>query len=146
MDEHADELNSLGHEPIETDVRAVWRTGAVIAGVVIASYVLIIGLMKWFTAIEGGPPANYAAMTNPNWEEQNPLQQLRVRERQLLNKYEWVDPATGVARIPVDRAIEIVSQSGLPAALKGPAASDSTSTQPSSSPGNTAATAENNEP
>lgn len=125
----AENAKPLSHEPVETDVRAVWRTGAVIAGVVIASYLLVTGLLKWFAATEGGPPANQAAKADPNWDEQNPLQRLRIREQQLLNNYEWVDPATGIARVPVDRAIEIISQNGLPAALQGPAPTNATSLQ-----------------
>lgn len=135
MDHHTDDkLNSLGHEPIETDVRNVWRTGAVLATVVIASYVLIIGLLKWFATSDGGPPASYSAKTDPEWDEQNPMQQLRLREQQVLQNYEWVEPSAGVARIPVDRAIEIVAETGLPTALPNSASTDSTSTPRSDPP------------
>jgi hypothetical protein len=45
------------------------------------------------------------------------LRQLRLQEQQLLEKYEWVDQTNGIARIPVDRAMEIVSKTGLPTEL-----------------------------
>ncbi|MDB6017098.1 MAG: hypothetical protein JWR19_1587 [Pedosphaera sp.] len=43
------------------------------------------------------------------------LQELRAREDAELNNYGWVDRKTGVVRIPVERAIDIIAQKGLPA-------------------------------
>ena len=77
---------------------------------------------------------------------QRPLQQLRRHEHELLNKYEWINLAAGVARIPVERAIEVISQNGLPAALNVPAATDASSMQEPISAGNNSPTAEENEP
>ncbi len=48
----------------------------------------------------------------------NPSQELReVRrwEDDRLHGYEWVDKETGVFRIPIDRAMELLAESGLPA-------------------------------
>jgi hypothetical protein len=42
------------------------------------------------------------------------LQDLRDSEDAILNNYGWVDPGKGTVRIPVDEAITIVSQKGLP--------------------------------
>ena len=133
-DRDLNELAALGHEPIETDVRAVWRTGAALAVVVVATFVLIIGLMKWFAAAKGAPAANYAATNDPKPNQQVSLQELRVQEQEMLNEYEWVDQASGTARIPVIRAIEIISESGLPVALLGPAATDTGSRNQSAQP------------
>ncbi len=38
----------------------------------------------------------------------------KTQEDELLNSYGWVDKAAGIARIPIDRAIEITAQQGLP--------------------------------
>jgi hypothetical protein len=38
------------------------------------------------------------------------MDQLRARDREVLTTYGWVDPAHGVARIPVDRAISILAE------------------------------------
>lgn len=133
-DRNPHELATFGHEPVETDVRAVWRTGAVIAAVVIATYLLILGMMKWFLHAEGSPAANAAAITEINWPQQNPLQQLRGTEQKLLDNYGWIDREAGIARIPVDRAIEIISQNGLPLALQGSSAPGQNSAQQSNGP------------
>jgi len=42
------------------------------------------------------------------------IKDLRRAERRLLDRYEWVDRKTGTVRIPVDRAMEIVTERGLP--------------------------------
>jgi hypothetical protein len=49
------------------------------------------------------------------------LQALRQREDAVLSGYAWVDRAKGEAQVPVDRAIEIVSESGLPVKYGNPA-------------------------
>lgn len=50
------------------------------------------------------------------------LQQMRAEEERALTSYEWVDEAGGVARIPVERAIEILSEEGLPEVVSAPSA------------------------
>jgi hypothetical protein len=42
------------------------------------------------------------------------LLSLRAQEEAELNSYGWIDPKAGVVRIPIDRALELVSQRGLP--------------------------------
>ena len=43
------------------------------------------------------------------------LQTLHAEEDAVLNSYGWVDRKAGVVRIPVQRAIELLAQRGLPA-------------------------------
>jgi hypothetical protein len=42
------------------------------------------------------------------------LQSLRARENTELNSYRWVDQTNGVVQIPIERAMELVIQRGLP--------------------------------
>jgi hypothetical protein len=132
-------LTASGHEPIETDVRAVWRTAGALAGVVVATFVLIIFLMKWLGAAEERPAATFAASSGAGPDEQVSLQQLRVQEQKMLDTYEWVDQTSGIARIPVGRAIEIISANGLPAALQGLTAPESARTEQTTSSGSSPA-------
>ncbi len=37
-----------------------------------------------------------------------------TQEDQILNSYGWVDQKTGVVRIPIDRAMQLILQRGLP--------------------------------
>ena len=42
------------------------------------------------------------------------LEQMRADEDTILNNYGWVDPNKGTVRIPIDLAIDMVAQKGLP--------------------------------
>jgi hypothetical protein len=132
VDCETNELTAFRHEPIETNVRAVWRTGAAITAVVLATFALILGMMKWLEPAQRSAALDNQAMTDLNWAKQNPLQQLRAEEQKMLDSYEWVDRNRAIARIPVSRAIEISSENGLPA-LPIQAESDSAEAQPTPS-------------
>jgi hypothetical protein len=45
--------------------------------------------------------------------------QLKTEQRGALNSYGWVDKANGVVRLPIDRAMELTIQRGLPARQNG---------------------------
>jgi hypothetical protein len=62
------------------------------------------------------------------------LEQVRAQEEDELNSYGWVDPRAGIVHIPVDEAIRIVAQRGLPHAEPSPAPSPSFSPSPSAAP------------
>jgi hypothetical protein len=42
------------------------------------------------------------------------LRDLHADEDAILNSYGWIDPNKGIVRIPIDQAIDIVAQKGLP--------------------------------
>jgi len=46
--------------------------------------------------------------------ERTELRGLRLGEEEELNSYGWVDQKAGIAHIPVERAMELVVQRGLP--------------------------------
>lgn len=48
--------------------------------------------------------------------------QLKTEQRALLNSYGWIDKTNGVVHIPIDRAMNLVLQRGLPARAGGSAA------------------------
>jgi hypothetical protein len=45
---------------------------------------------------------------------------LHAREDLLLDNYSWVDRSKGTVRIPIDRAMELIAQRGLPVAQQPP--------------------------
>ncbi len=55
------------------------------------------------------------------------LKRYRDGQDQILNSYGWVDSQSGVVRIPVDRAMEILLQKGYPVRGASPAAGGATS-------------------
>jgi hypothetical protein len=42
------------------------------------------------------------------------LQQLLEADNTKLNSYGWIDKSAGVIRIPIDRAMDLLAQRGLP--------------------------------
>ena len=42
------------------------------------------------------------------------LKAIRAAEEQVLHSYAWVDPEANVVRIPIDRAIDLLAERGLP--------------------------------
>lgn len=56
------------------------------------------------------------------------LQALRASEEAELDSYGWVDKKAGVIRIPIERALELISQRGMP----GPTGTNGSRTGPSS--------------
>jgi hypothetical protein len=114
-----------GHEPIEANVRAVWITGVVLTGIVAATFLVILGLQARLETMQ--PPQDTQASdetqteTDANWNVPPQVQELRAKEHRFLTTYEWVDQSSGVARIPLDRALELIAENGLPASIGGSA-------------------------
>jgi hypothetical protein len=63
-------------------------------------------------------PFNYPekAFPTPRLEqdERTQLNDIRMAEEQKLSSYDWIDQKAGTVRIPIDRAMDLVAQRGLP--------------------------------
>lgn len=53
---------------------------------------------------------------NPRLEidERHQLDQIRMQEEETLATYGWVDQKAGIVRIPIERAMDLIAQRGLP--------------------------------
>lgn len=122
----ADEGVDGGHE--ENRIRlstTVWLTIASILIVAIVQIGLWAGL-KWAEATRkadtrtalfpGRDAIKPEQFPEPRLEVRydEEIDKVRAEESALVNHYGWADREKGVARIPVDRAIEILAQKGLP--------------------------------
>lgn len=47
-------------------------------------------------------------------DERGQLNGIRLKEEQTLSTYDWVDEKAGIVRIPIDRAMDLLAQRGLP--------------------------------
>jgi hypothetical protein len=122
MDEHAQlQTATPRHEPIETDVRSVLITGVVLAIVVTLAFLLVTWLLSWLSArtkpLAAEQPKGDAAKYDPKWNVPPQSEQLRLQEKEFLSTYRWVQQEHGVARVPVDRAIDLIVEKGLPPAI-----------------------------
>ena len=115
------ESRRRGHEPED-----YIQTGAIVAfGVGVLAMIFIVlwmltGFFEWISR-ESPPPAaphaEYHATPDQPRLQHAPvleLNEVRERERLLLDDYGWIDRAQGVVRIPIARAMELTAERGLP--------------------------------
>jgi len=57
-----------------------------------------------------------AAFPEPRLEEdeRGQLNGIRLKEEETLSTYDWIDKNAGTVRIPIDRAMDLLAQRGLP--------------------------------
>lgn len=111
------------------DANAAWIFGIVaflfVAGVIM--HFCLLGLMErlkntpapgdTFTGARRFPhmAAEFANVPHLQLDPTADLKSFREHEDAELNTYGWIDRTAGVVRIPVDRAMELIAQRGLPA-------------------------------
>ena len=123
---HAGDNPDVHHEESDVNIRGVLMFGG---GLIVAAIVihLVVGvLFKYFdvrearqatpeyplaAAQENRLPPEPRLQTNPRQD----LADFRAKEDELLTSYSWVDRNAGVVRIPIDQAMQLTLQRGLPA-------------------------------
>lgn len=118
---HAAPLSG-GHEQTDATARPLLAFGAVLAAVIIVVALLMWGTFRYFAKEQslGAPPVAYplGRLLPPEPRLQpDPrldLNRLRRQEQDAISSYGWVNPAEGVIRIPVDRAMDRLIEKGLP--------------------------------
>jgi len=125
---------AAGHEPNVVSARGVVRflAGLAVGTAFFAALVFgVFQLLKRDARSEDRPiPSNVARQLArvppaPRLEDR-PLAtraQLNARENAILGSYGWVDRKAGTVRLPIDRAMDLISRRGLPATATAPAAS-----------------------
>jgi hypothetical protein len=118
----------MRHEHRDVNVWAVGKVGIALILTTIASLLLMFGVFRYLQVRENAaqiPPASFSSL-NPNALPPEPnlmfneheatnQQDFRADENKMLNGYGWVDQTHGIVRIPVDRAMDLLVQRGLPA-------------------------------
>jgi hypothetical protein len=113
----------VAHETGDINVRAILWFVAVLAGVVLAMNAAMAGMFKVLQHYERRnepyvtPLARPAGETAPEprlqttpWTD---LRTFRAEQHDYLHGYGWVDEKLGVARIPIERAKEMLLQRGI---------------------------------
>jgi hypothetical protein len=124
QDEQLRQSQEKGHEIRDARFSNVFMFGfgmivlVVMAGIVIAA--VVYKMTGWFEN-ELPPPPQFQAQTNelppqPRIEVQGrrDLNEFRAAEEQQLNSYGWVNKDQGIIRIPIDQAMRIIAEKGLP--------------------------------
>jgi hypothetical protein len=123
------------HEASDVDFFRILKFAAGLAALVVASYLVVFGVFEYLSAStdrasserhyplaagqENRLPPEPRLQTNPRQD----LRDLRTAEREQLTGYQWVDKNAGVVRIPIDEAMRLTIERGLPSRESTPAPS-----------------------
>jgi len=114
------------HESRDVDAWAIGRFGIALVLLCIVALGLLFGFFQYLKSMTGGAPAP-TAMAPPTPPapalEVTPVIDLKAfhaANDQLLNTYCWVDQQKGIVRLPIDRAIDLLAQKGLPSRTQQP--------------------------
>lgn len=114
----------VAHEHDDVNVRAIlWFVG-ILTVIAVVIHIAMWGMFKgldWYErrnepyvtplARPAGQPFPQPTLQTTPWSD---LQKFRAEQHNFLNSYGWVDEKTGVARMPIGKAKELLLQRGLP--------------------------------
>ena len=119
-----------GHEQTDANVRKVAMFGVGLAAIIVAACLAMWITFNYLNAHQPptGPPRSPLATTRrlppePRLQtsETRDLAAVREAEDKALNSYGWVDKDGGVARIPIERAMDLILERGIPGGTNEPA-------------------------
>lgn len=129
---------SKGYEVRDVKTGALGKWLLVLAAVIIGTYALTVGLFRFFSAQEAVKDAS-AGVTAPafgpapadvdlKWPEPriqkapaDDMARLRAEQEVVLQSYGWVDREAGIVRVPINVAMKLVLEDGLPVREAAPA-------------------------
>jgi hypothetical protein len=110
------------HEQSDLGIRIVGIFILIVAGLVVLGLLSSGGLLNAFSRAEGSEqPGSPIEMTAPpesvrlQIEPQSAMEHYRATAQAQLEGYSWVDQEGGFARIPITRAMTLITQGVLPA-------------------------------
>ena len=116
-----------GHELSDLNPKRIALFGAGLAGIIVAVLLVSYALFHYFYIAESRArprpsPLSFSAEPAPeprlSVDPGAELSAMRTEEDQALKNYGWIDREKGIVRIPIDRAIAVLAQKGLPPSEK----------------------------
>jgi hypothetical protein len=115
--------NRFEHRDVNFKALSRFAIGLIITAIFCAGVVL--GIFQYLLHREGGVPASRIESPaqdarqlppEPRLEEtpMTDLQEMRSAEEKILHNYGWLDQQNGIVRLPIDRAMDLIAQRGLP--------------------------------
>jgi hypothetical protein len=112
------------HERKDVDVPALFTIAFLLLLSCIAIFIVVTVMMRYFKVHEPGVTAGQANIPatrsrkfpQPRLEVKPGagLAELRAAEDEVLNSYGWIDRNKGTVRVPIDRAMQLLLERGLP--------------------------------
>ena len=116
----------VSHEHSDVNVRGILMFGAALLAVAVIIHLFIWWLFDYFTvratqADRSFPatvarPAREPAPPEPRLQvsPSDDLREMHAAEDVILNNYGWENQSAGIVRIPIDRALQVMAERGLP--------------------------------
>ena len=126
MSEHGGENHDVRYEKEDINERSTFWFGFWILALMVGVSFLVKPLYNLLVArgIETQAPAAYVADADPEAlrppaprlqaRPEAELAEFRAQEDAILGSYAWVEKDRGIVRIPIDEAVRIVAERGLP--------------------------------
>jgi len=128
------------HEHRDVNIWAIGKVGIGLVLTTILSILIVFGVFHYLMVEEKGLPQVKGPQTvdarqlppEPRLITNEPeeLREMRTAEDQILNGYSWADSQHTLVKIPIDRAIDMLVQKGLPSRTQAGAQSASTASTP----------------
>ena len=129
---HEDGKGGIRFEARDIEPKAIVRFGIILAVVTVVVALALVYYIDWVKKQEEAldPPPAPLARYEPGRQPPEPrlqrfpfadYEQLKAQEAELLASYAWADEKAGVVRIPIEEAMRLLAERGLP--LRGSAAS-----------------------
>lgn len=111
------------YEKTDASPRGLLYFALIMAAILAATALSLIGLFNYFEKAEnpgsfvaapfaGARPLPPAPRIQP--DPGTDMQSYRQAQENLLNTYGWIDRQNGIVRMPIDRAMELLLERGLP--------------------------------
>jgi hypothetical protein len=126
MSEHnAPEAGFVGHETTDAEIGPLVLFAVFLTATVLVCAALTIGLYRYLDQREQAVKAGRYPLAADTVRPLPPAPRLqtypfddikafRKEEAKILDHYSWVDQNAGVVRIPIERAIDVLAEKGLP--------------------------------
>ncbi len=129
---HDQSPEASGHETRDVRIRPIVWGGIILVGLSLVAFAVSFVTMQVDRERAGATslPQNPLELSIGRQEPPAPrlqlqplrdIRDLRAANDALLAHYAWVDKSAGVVRIPIERAMELLAQRGLPARTEGAA-------------------------
>ena len=115
-----------GYEKTDAHAGDTYRAGLYILGTMVVTALVVVPMYRFLARREAReqPPASTVVKAEPNagpgafprlvTSEPTVLAEFRAQEDAFLTSYGWVEKDKGIARMPIDVAMKIVAERGLP--------------------------------
>lgn len=120
---HLQPRNDHERTDVRVSVVLIFVACMVVAALFIHLFIAwLFGFLERAHKAEGAPisimadPRELPPVPRLQVAPQRDMQEFRAAEDAVLNGYGWADRQNGAVRIPIDRAMDLIAQRGLPAA------------------------------